>query len=398
MRRLRAQARKGPLPRRGRPPIAQSERTRVRGLVEEEWLRQGRTTGARPILRKLRAVEPGISKQLVEEALAELKAEAETKVELAREVAREGHVVLGRDTVWAEDTTHLGRLPSGEESAGEHIKDRGTWFTVSLTVGARAHGRDVLHDLSARRRSAGLPLVPVRQRHDLPRQDRAGLLAEERVIVLLSRVHTRRTTRRSSTGTAGEGRCGLGGRGTRVPRPGAGAARPAVGSSTTRLQPNRGWHTAAGSTACCRVATVRGPEAVLRERTRAAMEAAVSASKTPPRRGLAEREAVITALCEAGLARRPLGPDPSDRSPCPFSHCPLATRARKARIGPCSTVETTNTTADAPRRTTRSCRPRRGRIFRHLAGQQCCYDRIRLAVTGEQAGTDTGRGASERKA
>ena len=315
MRRLRAQARKGPPPRRGRPPIAQSERTRVRGLVEEEWLRQGRTTGARPILRKLRAVEPGISKQLVEEALAQLKAEATTQVELAREAARGGHVVLGRDTVWAEDTTHLGRLPGGEECAGEHIKDRGTWFTVSLTVGAPRTAEDVLGDLrrTAKKRG-GLPLVIQFDNGTIYLAKIVrDYLAEECVIVLLSRVHTPTDNPAIEHGHGEvKAECGLG-KGVVLACHAQALERlePAVERlNHARLRPSRGWHTAAELDRML----PRGDACVDRkqfyERTRAAMEAAVLGIEDPTAARLAEREAVITALCEAGLARRHVGRRP----------------------------------------------------------------------------------------
>ncbi len=77
-----------------------------------------------------------------------------------------------------------------------------------------------------------------------------------------------------------------------------------------RLRPSQGWHTAAGSTACCRVATCVDRKLFYERIGRAAMEAAVLGIEDPTAARLAEREAVITALCEAGLARRHFGRRP----------------------------------------------------------------------------------------
>ena len=335
MRRLRAQARKGPPPRRGRPPIAQSERMRVRGLVEEEWLRQGATTGARTILRQLRQAEPKISRQLVEERLAELKADAERRAAEAREAARQGHVVLGRDTVWAEDTTHLGRLPTGEECAGEHIKDRGTWLTVSLTVGATPTAEDALRDLrrTAKERG-GWPLVLQLDNGSIYlAKSMQAALAEEWVIVLHSRVHTPTDNPAIEHGHGEvKAECGLG-KGVVLACHAQALERlePAVERlNHARLRPSRGWHTAAELDRML----PRGDACVDRkqfyERTRAAMEAATRGIEDPTVARLAEREAVITALCEAGLARRHVGRRPRvGPIPMPAQPLPSGNRGKK---------------------------------------------------------------------
>lgn len=315
MRRLRAQARKGPPPRRGRPPIAPSERARVRALVEAEWRRQGVTTGARTILRQLRVAEPGLSSHLVEEALSGLKAEAEREAEHAREVAREGHVVLGRDTVWAEDTTHLGRLPTGEECAGEHIKDRGTWCTLSLTVGATPTGNDALRDLQrTAKERGGWPLVLQLDNGSIYlAKGVQAALAEECVLVLLSRVHTPTDNAAIEHGHGEvKAECGLGKDVVLACHAQAlERLEPAVARlNRARLRPTRGWLTAAELD---RVLP-RGDACVDRtefyERTRAAMAAATRGIEDPTAARRAEREAVITALCEAGLARRHVGRRP----------------------------------------------------------------------------------------
>ncbi len=141
----------------------------------------------------------GSPSRLVEEALAQLKAEARTEEPSAGGRSEgqwcRGHGV-GRGHVRISDDCPLAR-----KCAGEHIKD-GTWFPLSLTVGAcRARRGRAGQICGARRRSAvGLPLVgSSRQRLHEPHRDREDYLAES-AIVVLSGAHLR-TTQRSSTGT-----------------------------------------------------------------------------------------------------------------------------------------------------------------------------------------------------
>ena len=315
LRMLRAQVRKGPIPPLGRRPIAQAERQRVRELVRAERQRQGMSAGSRPILAALRKHEKEISRHLVIEQLALLKAQALSKATQAIEAAREGVEVLGKDTLWAEDTSHMGRLPGGEECAGEHIKDRGTWFTVSLTVGPPPTAEDVLRDLRrCAQERGGWPLVMQFDNGSIYlAQIVRDALEEERVLALLSRVHTPTDNPAIEHGH-GEVKSESGlGRGVVLPSHAEAQARlePAVERlNCVRLRPSRGWHTAAELEELLPRADACVDRARFYERARAAMKAAVLGTQDPAAARLAEREAVITTLCESGLARRRVGRAP----------------------------------------------------------------------------------------
>lgn len=110
----------------GRPALGDAERARVRALVELERARQGVGAGWRPIYAVLVDIEPEVSRMLVEEALRAIKAGERAAAAAVAEAARQGVEVLARDTVWAADATHLGRLEDGQACLGEHVRDRAT--------------------------------------------------------------------------------------------------------------------------------------------------------------------------------------------------------------------------------------------------------------------------------
>lgn len=335
MRLLRAQILEGPLPPRGRRPYPECERARVRGLVEEEWRRQGFSAGGGPIFRELRKLHTKLSRHLVIEQLALLKAEAWGKAARAIEAAREGLEVLGRDTVWSEDTTHLGRLPGGEECAGEHIKDRGTWFTVSLTVGAPPTAEDVLRDL---RRSAeergGWPLVIQFDNGPIYLAELVrDALAEQCVLALLSRVHTPTDNPAIEHGH-GEVKAETGlGKGVVLDCHAEAAARLEAAIerlNCARLRPSRAWHTAAELDQMVPRADACVDRKQFYECASAARKAAVLGIQDPCAARLAEREAVITTLCEFGLARRRFGRRPRvGRLPMPLRRLPSGVASRE---------------------------------------------------------------------
>ena len=101
------------------------------------------------MLKGIRKAEAGREKRtstmLVRQETAALKARVKADRRRALEEVREGHEVLARDLVWAQDATHGGRLPDGEKVEAEVATDRATLQTVIAAVGAPASG----HRLSA---------------------------------------------------------------------------------------------------------------------------------------------------------------------------------------------------------------------------------------------------------
>jgi transposase InsO family protein len=316
LRRLRQQVRSGdPLPRMGRPPYGARRRARVRGLVAQERERQGATAGGRPILAALRQRHPRISKRLVCEGLATLKASARAQATAAIEAAREGVTVLGRDTVWGEDTTHLGRLDTGEESTGEHVRDLATLATVSLSVGPPPTGEDVAADLRrAAEQRGGYPLVLQHDNGSAYVGERVRReLKKERVIALISRVHTPTDNPAIEHGhDEVKTEAGLG-KGVVLEDHLDAALRlaPAIERlDACRLRASRGWHTPAELDAMLPRGDQHVDRAAFYGRARTAMRAAVLGLEDPAAARQAEREAVFATLCEFGLARRHVGPRP----------------------------------------------------------------------------------------
>jgi len=328
MREIRGRARRGeedaPC---GRPRAARAERLRVRALVAAERSRQGGSAGWRPIHRALAAREPGISLMLVQQELAAMKRDAGAARRRALEAARESVEILGRDTVWGEDTTHLGRAESGEEVAGEHVRDRATLATVALSAGPPPSSADVLALLErAAAQRGGWPLV---LQHDNASVYESGAVRErldaERVVALRSRVHT--PTDNAATEHAHaevKAESGLGK--DAVLDADEASARLAAARATLdfgRLRATRGWRTAAELDAI----VPRGDACVDR---RAFFEAACSAARAavlgrddPRAAREAERDAIITTLCEFGLARRHVGRRPREGPiPTPFQPRP----------------------------------------------------------------------------
>src|SRR5262245_8243552 len=324
LRELRERARRGeeaaPV---GRPRTPQAERLRVRALVAEERSRGGARAGWRTIHRALAAREPAISKTLVQEELAAMKGAAGAARRRATEAAREGLEILGRDTVWGEDTTHLGRTESGEEVAGEHVRDRATLATVALSAGAPPTSADVLALLDrAARERGGWPLVLQHDNASVYESKAVrGRLEAERVVALRSRVRT--PTDNAATEHAHaevKAESGLG-KGVVLDAETARAllARARETLDVGRLRATRGWKTAAELDAI----VPRGDACVDRrafyEAARAAARDAVRGQEDPRAAREAEREAIITTLCELGLARRHVGKRPREGPiPTPF--------------------------------------------------------------------------------
>ena len=296
----------------GRPSIAAEERARVRALVARERASQGAATGSRPIYERLSKAEPEISLMLVREELAALKRGGRSQGQREMDAAREGYEVLGRDTMWGEDTTHLGRVEGGEEVTGELIRDRATLSTVSLTVGPPPTANDVLADLSrAALDRGGWPLVLQRDNASIYAAEIVAMeLVARRVIVLRSRVHTP-TDNPATEHAHGEYKAETGlGKGVVLASDEEAAARLERAQRSLdegRIRPSRGWLTAEQLD---RVVP-RGDTYVDREEfysaACSAVEAAVLGLEDADQRREAERGAIFATLCRFGLARRHVG-------------------------------------------------------------------------------------------
>lgn len=194
LRALRRRIERGeePSPERGRPRHAQEERARVRALVERELECQG-AVGWRRVLAGIerREGERTVSTMLVQQETAAAKRKARAGARRAIGRARVGHEVLARDAVWAQDATHLGRVPTGEKVEAELATDCATTRTVIASAGLPASGDDVVALLErARAERGGLPLVWQSDGGGANRSDVVTrYLAAERVIHLLSRPH-----------------------------------------------------------------------------------------------------------------------------------------------------------------------------------------------------------------
>jgi transposase InsO family protein len=143
-------------------------------------------------IRKLLAAGEKVSVMLVQKETTAAKRERRVKRQRAIEEAREGHEVLCRDAVWAQDATHVGRLPGAAEVSTEVATDRGSSATVIAAVGAPATGEDLVGHLEVAKEERGcLPLV---WQTDLGSANTSAVVAEylesEQVIHLRSRAHT----------------------------------------------------------------------------------------------------------------------------------------------------------------------------------------------------------------
>ena len=177
--------------RAGRPRTPQAERERVRALVEEQLRAQGEV-GWRPVLEAIRRAGERASVMLVQQETSAVKREGRVRERRALEAAREGHEVLVRDAVWAQDALHAGRLSDRGEVQAEVATDRGSGATVIAAVGRPARAEDLVeHFERASRQRGGPPLVWQSDRGSANRSAQmARHLDERRVIHLCSRVHT----------------------------------------------------------------------------------------------------------------------------------------------------------------------------------------------------------------
>jgi hypothetical protein len=323
LRTLRRREEKGETARKkGRPRLPEEERARVRALVLDQLELQG-IVGWRDVLAGIRRVEAGREKptsaMLVQQETAAMKEQARTNRRRALEEVREGHEVLARDAVWAQDATHVGRLPGGAELQAEVATDRATTSTVIAAVGPPATGADLRERLERARASRGvLPLVWQSDEGSANRSDELRTFLEaEQMIHLRSRVHTptdnpvaehknRELQEESGLGT-----------GVRLSDAAEAAQRLEIAQRRIdegRLRASRGWRTAAELDRDLPRADALVDRAVLYAEARSAMREAVLGLADPKEIRKAEQDAIWRTLERHGLARRHVG---LRATPCP---------------------------------------------------------------------------------
>jgi hypothetical protein len=322
LRALRRRLEAGEAPKkRGRPRLCAEERTRVRGRVLEQFELQG-IVGWRDVLKGIRRrLTDGerVSVMLVQQETAALKQQARCNRRRALERVRVGHEVLCRDAVWAEDATHVGRLPDHGKVEAEVATDRATTATVIAAVGPPATGADIEALLEqAKEERGGLPFVWQSDDGSANRSDSLeAYLERELVIHLRSRVHT------PTDNPAAEHKnrelkeeSGLG-RGARLSNVEEAAARiePARRRiDQGRLRASRGWKTAATLDRELPRADTRVDRARFYAEARSAMREAVLGLADPKEIRKAEQDAIWRTLEKYGLARLHVG---LRRTPCP---------------------------------------------------------------------------------
>jgi transposase InsO family protein len=308
----------------GRPRIPDSERARVRGLVLDQLELQG-TVGWRDVLAGIRRTEAERAKErptstmLVQQETAALKREVRSNKRRALEAAREGHEVLAKDAVWAEDATHVGRLIDRSAVEAEVATDRATTSTVIAAVGPPASGEDIRAHLERAKAERGtLPYVWQSDPGSANTSEvLAGYLAENLVIHLCSRVHTPQDNPAAeSKNREIKDESGLG-KGVRLLSPDdaadrLGAARRRIDHG--RLRASRGFRTAAELDRDLPRADAFVSRAQFYAEARSAMREAVLGLVDARAIRKAEQDAIWRTLEKHGLARLHVG---LRRTPCP---------------------------------------------------------------------------------
>jgi hypothetical protein len=291
-------------------------------LVLEQLEVQG-IVGWRDVLEGIRRKEAGREKptstMLVQQETAALKERIRTNRRRAVESAREGHEVLARDAVWAQDATHLGRLEDRREIQAEVATDRATLATVTSTAGPPASGEDLCEGLEAAKgRRGGLPLVWQSDGGSANRSEVVAAYLEANLVIhLRSRTHT------ATDNPAAEHKnrelkaeSGLG-KGVRLQDEATATERIETARRRIdegRLRASRGWKTAVDLDRELPRADTIVPRARFYAEARQAMREAVLGRADPREIRKAEQDAIWGTLERHGLARRHVG---LRSTPCP---------------------------------------------------------------------------------
>lgn len=290
-------------------------------LVLEQFELQG-AVGFRDVQEGIRKKEAGREKptstMLIQEETAALKQRIRTNRRRALESVREGHDVLARDAVWAQDATHLGRLGNRREMQAEVATDRATLATVTSTAGPPARGEAVCAGLeAAKAERGGLPLV---WQSDLGSANESDVVAAyldaHLVIHLRSRVHTPTDNpvaehkNRELKDESGLGQ-GVRLKDEATTQERLEAARRRIDHG--RLRASRGWKTAADLDRQLPRADTLVPRAQFYAEARLAIREAVLGLTDPQEMRRAEQDAIWETLERHGLARHHVGLRPVPR-------------------------------------------------------------------------------------
>ena len=175
----------------GRPRLDRETWRAAVGPVARAWRSQGRSSGLPRVQELLEQQGIEIPTTIARELLRRLKARWRSVQARRRAELRQHVVVHGRDVVWSEDATHLGRDEHGKVEALA-VKDVGTTTAIEQSVGGPARSEDVLALLQRAKLVRGrLPLVLGMDNGPANKNELVlTWLAEERVIVLWNVPHT----------------------------------------------------------------------------------------------------------------------------------------------------------------------------------------------------------------
>ena len=145
----------GTRPRRpGRPPYSQGEKCRARKALLKAMERLGWTAGWRTMQLYL----PRIKTKLLQRMLSDLKLEYRRRKRRHRLAHRKSVIVLAKNAVLFQDSTHTGRF-RGIPVSGEVVKDAATLKSGALGDGKPVTARQVLAQFKKRKAEGKKPLV-----------------------------------------------------------------------------------------------------------------------------------------------------------------------------------------------------------------------------------------------
>ncbi len=139
----------------GRRGHSAGDRLHVYFAAGRQLRQQGWTAGWRPISESL----PDEPVKLVQWAVSLAKVRKRVRQARRLKAARQSVEVLASDVIWAEDSTHVGRIGKRSVEA-DVMKDRGTLRTRGVFAHGPVDGVEVVEMLeTTKRRHGRLPLV-----------------------------------------------------------------------------------------------------------------------------------------------------------------------------------------------------------------------------------------------
>jgi transposase InsO family protein len=279
--------------------------------VARTWREQGRAAGWRTIERALGRAVPT---RLVQSSLRACKQRHARRRAAHRARVRVSTTVHARDTLWALDATHLGRL-NGAAVEGQVARDAATRSTAALSVGAPVTAADVIDLLERALRARGtLPLVLSTDNGPPYRSTVVRHYLEARRVLQLFSLP--RTPQHNAVAERAIGELKAdSGLGKGVVLPAAAVAADRLQASTRRLDRDRlraclGYRTAAQADSALPRANLLVDRAQLFDTTRCAITRAMLGCGNDRERRRAERNTILAALELAGLITRTRGGAP----------------------------------------------------------------------------------------